>query len=131
MSDLRQAAILALDALEHADKDGFWREQRDAITALRSALEQPAEPVAWGMPDAEGNMSDSITHDEKQTDMKGWAQQYSTPLYTAPPQRKPLTDAEFCEQWLKQTGRIMGTDKQLLLQAKQVTEVAHGIKEET
>ena len=39
----------------------------------------------------------------------------------------PLTNTEFCEQWFKQTGRIMGTDKQLLLQAKRVTEAAHGI----
>jgi hypothetical protein len=39
----------------------------------------------------------------------------------------PLTNTEFGEQWFKQTGRIMGTDKQLLLQAKRVTEAAHGI----
>jgi len=51
-------------------------------------------------------------------------------LYTTPPAQPapvPLTNTEFCEQWFKQTGRIMGTDKQLLLQAKRVTEAAHGI----
>ncbi len=54
-----------------------------------------------------------------------------TPLYTTPPAPVPvpLTNTEFGEQWFKQTGRIMGTDKQLLLQAKRVTEAAHGITE--
>jgi hypothetical protein len=55
-----------------------------------------------------------------------------TPLYTTPPAAPvpvPLTNTEFGEQWFKQTGRIMGTDKQLLLQAKRVTEAAHGITE--
>jgi hypothetical protein len=47
MSDLRQAAQQALEALERADKDEFWREQRDAITALKAALEQQAEPSQW------------------------------------------------------------------------------------
>ena len=74
MSDLRQAAMLALDALEHADKDGFWREQRDAITALHTALEQQqAEPVAWM--DKHGNIDqgwDAILEPD------GWM-----PLYTA------------------------------------------------
>jgi hypothetical protein len=41
----------------------------------------------------------------------------------------PLTNTEFGEQWCRQTGRIMGTYKQLLLQAKRVTETAHGITE--
>ena len=46
MTDLRQAAMQALDALERADKDDFWREQRDAITALKAALAQAEqEPV--------------------------------------------------------------------------------------
>jgi hypothetical protein len=49
MTDLRQAATLALEALERADKDDFWREQRDAITALRTALAQPEqEPLTGG-----------------------------------------------------------------------------------
>ena len=42
-SQLEKAARQALEALEHANKDDFWREQHEAITALRRALEQPAE----------------------------------------------------------------------------------------
>ena len=45
------------------------------------------------------------------------------------PKREPLTDAEFAYVWHETTGRIMGTDKALLLQAKRITEAAHGIKE--
>ena len=56
MTDLRQAAQQALEALERADKDDFWREQRDAITALRTALEQQqAEPVTCGYDETTGN----------------------------------------------------------------------------
>ena len=46
----REVMQQALEALERADKDDFWREQRDAITALKAALEQQAEPVAMRMP---------------------------------------------------------------------------------
>lgn len=46
--------------------------------------------------------------------------------YPAP--QEPLTDERFSEEWHSQTGRIMGTDKAILLQAKLVTERAHGIK---
>ena len=46
-------------------------------------------------------------------------------------QRRPLTDGEFAYVWHQETRRIMGTDKALLLRAKQITEAAHGIKEGT
>jgi hypothetical protein len=63
----------------------------------------------------------------------GWDDKTDTPVmgYTTPPAPVPvpLTNTEFGEQWFRQTGRIMGTDKQLLLQAKRVTEAAHGITE--
>ena len=45
----------------------------------------------------------------------------------AEPKAAPLTDDEFGAQWRRQTRRIMGTDKGLLLEAKRVTERAHGI----
>ena len=48
MTKLEQAARQALEALEYAGKDDFWRYQDSAITALREALAEPAEePVAW------------------------------------------------------------------------------------
>ena len=44
-----EAMKQALDALEYAGKDDFWRYQNEAITSLRQAIEQAEkrEPVAW------------------------------------------------------------------------------------
>lgn len=39
------------------------------------------KPVAWGMPDAEGNIVDSITDLERQSDMSKWKDEYPIPLY--------------------------------------------------
>ena len=51
MSDLRQAAELALDLMEVTlvNLHGYWREESERrITALRAALAEPEqEPVAW------------------------------------------------------------------------------------
>jgi hypothetical protein len=46
-----EALKLALEALEYADKDDFWRYQGEAITAIKQALAAPVqEPVAMRMP---------------------------------------------------------------------------------
>jgi len=45
MSDLEKAARQALDALENFGKHTSERECDEAITALRAALAQQAEPV--------------------------------------------------------------------------------------
>ena len=53
------------------------------------------EPVAWGQPDACGNIVETITPDDKTHTKapKGWADIYSVPLYTRPePARKPLPE---------------------------------------
>ncbi len=119
-------------------------EVEKAANELEAAAAQPApvqEPVAW--------MYELIIDGEVcnvECTNVNWNPEYQpfgragidfvesgkvtkTPLYTTPPAPAPvpLTNTEFGEQWFKQTGRIMGTDKQLLLQAKRVTEAAHGI----
>ena len=48
------------------------------------------EPVAWGMPRSDGQIVDVITPEEHARA----AGEYTVPLYTHPPQRKPLTDEE-------------------------------------
>ena len=103
MTDLRQAAQQALEALEGLfgltskwENGGVvvWRlggssEPRQAITALKAALEQQVEPVAWM--DREGDLY-------KMPEIKNWAPPH-TMLYTTPPQRPwvGLTDEDFLE----------------------------------
>ena len=103
MTDLRTAAQQALEALESVlcDPEGKCcidgsdadRAVVDkALAALRAALEQQAEPepVAWMCPD----------DPERETAFHWQAGHCENcgkqriPLYTAPPQRKPLTDEE-------------------------------------
>ena len=64
-----------------------------------SRLEPEAdEPVAWGQPDACGNIVETINPEDKTHTKapKGWADIYSVPLYTRPEPaiRKPMTDEE-------------------------------------
>lgn len=95
MSNLREAAQQALEALEAVDNDAhgtsFPATVSSAITDLRAALEQ-AEPVPAGYlvsPHGEfkPNFNLRFTFPPESLD-------WSIPLYTAPPQRKPLTDEE-------------------------------------
>jgi len=87
MSDLRQAAQQALEALKRAKFElrGVTATQDidDAIAALRAALAQPdAEPVAWLKDDGE-HLFIAAPHEPG-----------SFAVYAAPPARKRLTDAE-------------------------------------
>jgi hypothetical protein len=124
----RKALKLALEALTNA----YWptesdlmpahniKECAEAITAIKEALAQPEqEPVAW-ITEWEGQYSsgkilDYIAH------TRGGKVEY-TPLYTTPPQRKPLTDEEI---WVA-LGGIDCTRPMLIARA---IEAAHSIKE--
>ena len=80
----------ALEALYNMVEDGDETDKQQAIAAiaaLRFAIEQAErqEPVAW----ANINKHGDITHTSNKR--MPWA---NTPLYTAPPQRQPLTDEE-------------------------------------
>ena len=83
-----EALKLGLEALEAdplemvADVDGHMVFLKDkAIIAIKEALAQPEqEPVAW--------MNDMGTHIDLNVSGRG------IPLYTTPPQRKPLTDED-------------------------------------
>jgi hypothetical protein len=97
---LREAAQQALEALERGRPQIIGvlvkQDQDAAITALRTALAEPEqEPVAWGV------FEDRNLHDpcftrkdaEELARLKG-THAVVQPLYTHPPQRKPLTDEE-------------------------------------
>ena len=80
-----EALRMALEALEKIarydspDEMAVVSVAREAITAIKEALAQPEqEPLAW--------MNDMGTHIDLNVSGRG------TPLYTTPPQRKPLTD---------------------------------------
>jgi len=80
-----EALRLALEALEGADEIDC--DMRDAIIAIKAALEAKDEPVAW--------MNDSTPSGIFARHIEG-AKNFgcTVPLYTSPPQRKPLTDEE-------------------------------------
>ena len=109
MTDLRQAAQQALEALEVATNclDGYYiprgkttlPEIEDAITALKAALAEPVEPVepvAW-------TLTKTLTKRETTTNGYLWfsdpVNSSWTPLYAHPPQRKPLTEEEIQAAW--------------------------------
>ena len=132
----KEALTLALEALEtnnkawkhladsgdagfwEAEEQGFYELSVKAITAIKEALAQPEqEPVA---------IVTSETGDPDIT-MSWWhepALPVGTPLYTTPPQRKPLTDEEIGA--ILEGVNAYGTRLYTFAQA---IEAAHGIKE--
>ena len=79
MTTLREAAQMALDALDSDNPDIQLR----AATHLRAALAQPEqEPVAWFM---EGTFEDGTP---SFTQVCETDPEFYVPLYTAPPQRE-------------------------------------------
>ena len=97
----------------HCDKPECIKAQRDE---LRERLAQPEEePVAYYHPH-KGFYWAKPTRISAPTavDVK------PLPLYTAPPQRKPLTDNELADLWYKQSLDW--------LEFARAIEAAHGIK---
>ena len=96
MSNLREAAQQALEALEWHLDWGTWGADLDGCAAaLRAALEQQAEPepVAWMCPE-DPERETAFHWQAGHCDNCG---KQRIPLYAAPPQRKPLTDEEIVE----------------------------------
>jgi hypothetical protein len=104
MNDLRKAAQQMVAAMESypnsmvESPENHWHYTRDlALDALRAALAQPEpEPVAWRYDEATYRPDDlrgRQWHFTLFSTRKPYADemvQNVTPLYTAPPQRKPL-----------------------------------------
>ncbi len=92
----REALKLALEALElhltHHEHGCVYLDP--AVTAIKEALAQPEqEPVAWA------TMLGSYAHVSWGKDRPDYPIRYEVPLYTTPPQRKPLTDEEISRLW--------------------------------
>ena len=120
MSDLRKAAQQALEALEWHLERGVWGSDTEGVaSALRDALAQQPEPVwvkgelppryiarspiqpepvqepvAWIQPDhlQKARVAPFFCRVEPTPRCADFV-----PLYTAPPQRPPLTDEEIAE----------------------------------
>jgi hypothetical protein len=97
------------------------------ITALREALEQPKqEPVAWQYKTAEAGI---FVSDQLPQDVQVWQDiEWSIPLYTTPPQRKPLTMDEIGQAWAVADGEH-NASASVKRRITRAIEAAHGIKE--
>ena len=93
-------ALEALNLVQIRSEDGedlTPKKAREAITAIKEALAQPEqrnasehlEPVAYMWP-----TKDSFVLAEDVGLIPNWTDYYTVPLYTTPPQRKPLTDEQ-------------------------------------
>jgi hypothetical protein len=131
MTDLRTAAQQALEYLG-APSAKLWPAgtQYRIIAALHAALAQqaePVEPVAWIHTDPDKPRVRFLEWREDEPGYRGrWVK---TPLYLAPPQRKPLTDEEIVR--IFETPELAGTHFQTptikAIAVARAIERAHGI----
>ena len=131
----RAAVEQALEALKRLIGGSEYEEAieaEQAITALRAApahQAEPVEPVAWVN---QANLASArLTRDRGgQGDTHTWSETRSNyhgvPLYTAPPQRKPLTLED--AQTLLKAERIWLSNN-TAFRITRAVERAHGIKE--
>ena len=119
-----EALRMALEELKHIKdwclrRTGIGLVDENVLAKVEEALAQPEqEPVAWGMQNDDGQIYDCITPEEHARE-EG---EYTTPLYTTPPQRKPLTDEQ--RNWIVAT---CPTPRHII----DTVEKMHGIKEDT
>ena len=128
------ALKLALEALETCnwvDDGGYGHAEYDhvstnkAITAIREALAQPDVARRSTESKETFDQQEPVAYLDEGLGAFYWAKDYKKhvgfkPLYTTPPQRKPLTDEEI--------GRIAGETLDAWSCARAI-EAAHGIKE--
>ena len=135
-----EALKLALEALEVCEQSNYGRNWvwpdtahptamanvKESITAIKEALAQPEqEPVAYvkvlpmGHNQENRHFADGLEHLPP-----------GTPLYTTPPQRKPLTDEEISSLWDGHTVPVFGEIGINPIVFARAIEAAHGIKGE-
>jgi hypothetical protein len=119
-----QALCLALEALEKISRTQYHietppiesLEERmrriadQAITTIKAALEAKDEPVAWIKRSAKGNIYDLLSEPDDSYE----------PVYTTPPQRKPLTDEEIylCTNHIDRNARGWANEFARAIEAK-------------
>ena len=133
MTDLRTAAQQALEALSLALSDVDWRANsptqpviHKAHTALEAALAEPVqEPVAWMVYTLDGQ---SVCVTDNPADFTD--EHRVLPLFTAPPQRKPLTEEEIDALFHDWNAHCYGSPVESHRRFARVVEAAHGIKDQ-
>jgi hypothetical protein len=128
--DAMKQALEALEAWNYLENP---KPDANVIAALRAAIEQAQEPVAWLFQHEETGLTECV--DTQQVDWgfeknnPRW--QKIAPLYTTPPQRKPLTNGEIYTAYITATNQTLrATDERLAFAFARAIEAAHGIKGE-
>jgi len=128
-----EALRLALEALEMSDicADDCKCTRKRAINGIKAALEAKDEPFEyWNAVEGWVKIEEVRDH----FDSVGCGTIYKTsgedrvPLYTTPPQRKPLTDEEIEDAWA--SCEVDWDDKVNVITLARAIEAAHGIKGE-
>jgi hypothetical protein len=89
MSKGKELLVHALDRLKHINYEDDHLTN-DLIQTIQKYLTQPEqEPVAWMNDSGSCFLSDGNKYSEN------W-----TPLYTSPPKREPLSEAEIFNAWI-------------------------------
>ena len=120
----------------HCEAKAFEIEIRGLKSALRARLEQQAEPVAWIVDGGKKSGQLLYTH-EYELELVA-PKIMCKPLYTALPQRKPLTDADIKlvmngrgeegdDAYIKPAFDPYGISEDALLGFVRAIEQAHGI----
>ena len=115
----RQLMQQALADLEIAEVDGNCNY--GATELLRTRLAQPEQdvPVGWLESPDGAFRANPLYKNQFPSSLLSW----QVPLYTTPPQRKPMTDGELADLWYKQSLDW--------LEFGRAVQAAHGIKENT
>jgi hypothetical protein len=114
-----EALKLALEALKEITLEHGMTEK--ARTAIKAALEAKDEPVAWMRQDGQRVTTASDRHNYPDYETR-----YSIPLYTTPPQRKPLTEIALLGAYEEEQQGRWGDH----VRGLRAIEAAHGIKGE-
>jgi len=119
-----EALRLALEAMEMFCEHGAILRPIEIRDAIKAALQARDEPVAWYHVENNKVFFTASPSD----DLIG---KYWTPLYTTPPQRKPLTDEEIVAIVREESrGSAISRDGSTSLRIARAIEAAHGIKGE-
>ena len=116
-------------SMEQIEADG---DTSPVILALRERLAQPEqEPVAWMFQCTADNSVPVLLREKQNWAESGTGLWVETPLYTSPPQRKPLTDEQVGEIYYGITHQRATISGSWIKTFARAIEAAHGIKEST